>query len=423
MFPYGGDGYFITYNMNYHAQHGDGLQLSSMNYPHGEVIFMTDANGVLSLLVQKLRDWGFPTEHAAIGFMNVANYYLIPLCVLFLFLIFKQLKLPSWYALLGALFVGLLSPQLIRIVGGHYALGYPFLLPMVIYWLMRADLKISWYIGGGFVAFTLLLFGLNNFYLLLIGAGFCFLAGFIAFFWLPKMKELDLKSARRIAITMLLVGFLPLLAGFIINESLSTHDDRVRVPFGFMRHFELLPSLVWPEKSFLQDRVATQIGLRPAGGESTSYLGLVPLIVFLVVVFRAAKSRFSSWKITDQPYFNVAFVAGIIFLLLAAHFPFYGPLRELGNQLPVFPQFRAEQRLIWAFYYVFTILMVYKGFHYLKQLYRRESHGSTLAAAALGLGLVCSFLDVTHYLDRLNDEIFFPNHFTEARNQEMLDFA
>jgi len=88
MFPFGGDGYFITYNMNFHAQHGEGLQLNSMNYPFGEVIFMTDANGVLTTLVQQLRDWGLPTEHAAIGFMNVATYYLIPLCVLFLFLIF-----------------------------------------------------------------------------------------------------------------------------------------------------------------------------------------------------------------------------------------------------------------------------------------------------------------------------------------------
>ncbi|MEM6396934.1 MAG: hypothetical protein AAF741_11360 [Bacteroidota bacterium] len=423
MFPFGGDGYFITYNMNFHAQHGEGIQLNSMNHPYGEVIFMTDANGVISLIVQQLREWELPVEHMAMGFMNAANYYLIPLCVLFLFLIFRQLKLPGWYAMLSALFIGLLSPQLLRIVCGHYALGFPFLLPMVIYWVMRASNKRSWYVGGFFVGLTLLLFGLNNFYLLLIGAGFCFLIGLICFFRLHRseLTSLSRPLARRQSIVMMLVGFLPLLIGFIINESLSTHSDRVRVPFGFMRDFELLPSLVWAERSFILDHIASKAGLRPSGIESMSYLGMVPLIIFLVAVFRGIKGRFYRPSISKNPYFNIVFISGLIFLLLAAHFPFYGPLRELGNQLPVLPQFRAEQRLIWAFYFAFTILMMYKGYHYWHTL--NQKRNKLIPITVLGLGIALCAFDVNHYLDSLNNEIFFENHFSESRNEQMLQFA
>ncbi|MEL7376046.1 MAG: hypothetical protein AAFN65_03730, partial [Bacteroidota bacterium] len=154
-----------------------------------------------------------------------------------------------------------------------------------------------------------------------------------------------------------------------------------------------------------------------------SYLGMVPIIVFLILAFRAARGRFRSWKISDNPYFNLIFLGGLAFLLLAAHFPFYGPLRELGNQLPVFPQFRAEQRLIWAFYYAFTILMIYKAYGYLEVLAQKKKNGRSWAALALGVGVCLCTLDVENYLDSLNNEIFFPNHFSEAKNQEMVDFA
>ncbi|HMP32269.1 MAG TPA: hypothetical protein PKD85_21860, partial [Saprospiraceae bacterium] len=61
MMAFGGDALVLYYNTVYHACYGTGVQLQNMNYPFGELIFMTDAQASLSLVLMLFNKMGFST--------------------------------------------------------------------------------------------------------------------------------------------------------------------------------------------------------------------------------------------------------------------------------------------------------------------------------------------------------------------------
>ena len=428
--PFGGDGYFISYHMNYHTQHGVGLSLNSMNYPHGEVLLMTDAQAMISLVLNKLKNWGIPIEEYVVGVMNGFNFYLLPFCILLLYLIFVELKTPFWYAALAALLIGLLSPQINRIVVGHYGLGYPFLLPLLIYWMMRARRSRRWYglsilVGGG-----LIFFGFNNFYLLLMGGGFCIAGGLFLFLLKPDQLYATVREQyhfsffqkNRLPIIIFLVGFLPMLIGFILVKSLDQVEDRVKVPFGFLKDLDVIPSLVYPPNSFTFDTFAEALKLRGSALEAASYVGLVPIIILIVCLVRIIVKRKWNWQFTNHSIFNVVFYVGIAYLLLAMHFPFFGSWKDWGFELPVLPQFRAQRRFIWGFYYCFTILMTYWGYQFISEFLKVPSKRWAGIVIIL-LGVLVWGNDVRHYLMKNSTNIFFTNPYTGEKLDKIKDFV
>ncbi|MBK7009344.1 MAG: hypothetical protein IPH36_12320 [Saprospiraceae bacterium] len=70
MYAFGGDALTLYYNVAYHACYGNGSHLSSMAYPDGELIFLTDAQGSLALLLSGLRELGLPVCDYAVGIVN-----------------------------------------------------------------------------------------------------------------------------------------------------------------------------------------------------------------------------------------------------------------------------------------------------------------------------------------------------------------
>ena len=414
IFPFGGDGYYIAYHLNFHTSHGDGLLLNSMNYPEGELIFMTDAQAILSIVLNQLHNLGLPVAKYVVGIMNALNYYLIPLCTLFLFLIFKELKTSNWFALLAALFIGLLSPQINRIVIGHYGLGYPFLIPMVIYWILRAKETKSWYRLTIGVSLTVFIFGLNNLYLLLICGGLMMGSAVVLYF--ENAQEI---KNWRLSIISFLAGAIPLGFAFTLLKTLDQVEDRVKVPYGFLSNLDLLRATLFPPGSFVFKTLKASMKLKSGSLEGAAYLGIIPAFILLILFLRFLKNRKFSFKnIAPNPRFSYLFILSIGFLLFAMHFPFYGSIKEWVYKIPIIPQFRAQQRFIWVFYYCFTIMMAHWGYIFYNKMYTKQNG----KAKAIGLLIVGSLIwsnDVYHYLKYNAKGIFYKNPFTAKPAEQM----
>jgi hypothetical protein len=137
-----------------------------MNYPYGDRNDFTDNLPVLTNSVKfishhfvDLKPW----------FMGIWNYFLLSSLLLsgvFLYLIFRQLKLPLWYAVPITIGITLMSPQIAR-MDGHYGLAHPFLIPMIIYLLMCFENKPTLF-RSIIVAIGLLFCSFFHFYLFII---------------------------------------------------------------------------------------------------------------------------------------------------------------------------------------------------------------------------------------------------------------
>lgn len=106
-----------VYTTTYHVAYDDGMAIcNAMNYPYGEYYTFTGLHPLVAAPLQWLRDVGVQhTERAVLPLMNLLSLLSIVLCALFLFLMLRELNLPTWYAIIVSLLITLMSPQLQRI--------------------------------------------------------------------------------------------------------------------------------------------------------------------------------------------------------------------------------------------------------------------------------------------------------------------
>ncbi|MEM9824106.1 MAG: hypothetical protein AAF985_23675, partial [Bacteroidota bacterium] len=114
------DGYRSYMAALYHIKHDTSYgHYEGMNYPYGDRVDFTDnipliSNGIkfISQNIVDLSPW-------TIGIWNSFLLLSILLSGVFMYLIFRELELPLWYALLISVGISFLSPQLYRTYA-HY---------------------------------------------------------------------------------------------------------------------------------------------------------------------------------------------------------------------------------------------------------------------------------------------------------------
>ena len=143
MYAFGGDALTLYYNVAYHACYGSGTHLSSMAYPDGELIFLTDAQGSLGLLLTWLRKLGIPVCDYSVGIVNALGVWGYVLAAVFLYYLFLSIPMPIWRAALFGALVAAMAPHLHRLVG-HHGLAHTFLLPLTLLWLVRKFNLKNW---------------------------------------------------------------------------------------------------------------------------------------------------------------------------------------------------------------------------------------------------------------------------------------
>lgn len=90
MYTFGGDALTICYDIKYHVCHGSGTMFKGMNYPHGELIFLTDAQGALTMILQWINNLVNICDYV-VGIINFLNAFSVLIASAMMYYIFRIL--------------------------------------------------------------------------------------------------------------------------------------------------------------------------------------------------------------------------------------------------------------------------------------------------------------------------------------------
>jgi hypothetical protein len=345
MHAFGGDALAIYYNVAYHACHGSGLWLESMNYPHGELIFMTDAQGALSILISYLNLCEYST-----GIINGLNAWSIIITAILIFFLLQSLEINSFGAALFSPLIVLLSPPMLRMFS-HFGLAYPFLIPLAMLWFLRKT-KIPTFEKRDLVVLLIFLFfGFNNPYfsaqigLFLLGAG-----GII--FFLKKYQ----KSSFIIAGMAILILLIP----FLVLKFLDPVNDRIGLQWGYFYYYATLEGLIAPPDSIIDGilKYITGKGFQ-VKFEALMNLGIVVISISVLSVF------FNKTKIPKY-YLPLLISSTLLFIYASAILLMPFERIWIEDKMGFLLMFKAVGRLAWPIYFTLTVLAVYFLTHWTK---------------------------------------------------------
>lgn len=348
--------YFTTI---YHYKFDNTLfHFNGMNYPYGENIFFSSTHVPLVNMLKILSPILDVSEYL-IGIVNFVMLFSIILCTLFIYLIFKELDMPKYYSVFASVGIAFLSPQIHRLGG---TLSYEFGIPALIYFIikfhkdpsLRKSLLISFFIL--FMTLTYIYF--LGFFAIILA---CYWST-IAFIKKNKGANQFFYTAKHFFVQLLLPFFLFELIYFFTNNI----DDRTKYPYGFLVYKSALDGVFFPwgkPYAYLFEQLHQP---KYVEWEGQSYIGVIPLVVFLFVLLSFLKKLLTGkfnqlFWIDENLLLSILFWSGIAGLIYSFGFPFtlQHSLIEYAGALK---QMRAIGRFTWMFFYIINIITFYKLF-------------------------------------------------------------
>lgn len=393
-----GDGYKAYTVIQYHVKYDSTYShFQGMNYPYGEHVAPAATQPLLSNAIKWFSRTLFDISEYTVGILNFSLLLGLLLCALFLYLIFRRLATPVWYAVPVAILLTFMAPQFARMTA-HYGLAHPEVLPAVIYLLMRyyerPGLGRSLWVMAAVFAFSLIHF--YYFAILAFTISFFFLFYFLRNPRWRRLPALGLHYAVQIIIPLLVFSWW-------MNDGVS---DRTAFPWGFFNYLGIwegtFTSMLQPHYQWID---AHLIKIEETQYEGRAYVGLVGVLAaaFLLVSWVRHGFRRAPFRL-EGPYngfLQTLFYASLPVLLFSYGYPFAVPgLEHLLNYTGPLRQFRSVGRFAWLFYYVINII----AFVWLYQWGRTDRRRWALWAAALALLL----FEAWHYhrsLDLRLDDI------------------
>ena len=359
VYAFGGDAAILFYNMIYYGWYGSDLHLSHMNYPVGESLLMTDAQASVSLLLNWLDGLDFVHNHT-VGFIHGFHYICLGVAAIFAQKTLYNMGVVRWMAILGGLLIVIMSPQILR-VKAHYGLAYPVLFTSIIFTLVSFSkkLEVQKFEWRYLILFfgTILFFGLNNIYLLIIGGGVSFFFGVIHYLYRRDYRIIWFPGLASLAILMV----------FILIKMTDPGMERMIIQWGYEANKISLDGLFHPYTSLAGILIS-----RPGAGiESACNLGLVSsmiMFVFLLSMIKKSGRKFWSSFFQKESEMKILILSSIILLIYAM-----GALEILAEAIPAATMFKASGRFAWPFYYAISftgILVVYKFWNFLKDAHQ-----------------------------------------------------
>lgn len=406
MYAFGGDALTLYYNVAYHACYGSGTHLSSMAYPNGELIFLTDAQGSLSVLLSGLRELGLPVCDHAVGIVNAIGVWGYVLAAVLLYYLFLSIPMPAWRAALFGALTAAMAPHLHRLVG-HHGLAHTFLMPLAFLWLVRKfNLKKWEWRDLGFFA-VLLFFTFNNPY---TGFGLCMIILLTSAVTLFKLKKLN-NFFMRVG----LFGLAPIVLLFIYFKINDPYADRIGLQWGYFHYKASLEGLLAPPNSLFDKGLQLWLGK----GFSMDFEALMnlgfPVAVLLLIFagFRIFKKNLLDGFQYPEVLTPLCWAGFLMFLYASAiiFLPFPKDWVEgvLGSML----MFKASARIAWPFWYALVFLAMVLLENSLKKL-SFSGYIYTLV-----LVLFTWLTDYATYRKPMFSDTVHPNFFDANANQEI----
>jgi len=295
------------------------------------------------------------------------------------------LHLPTLYSSILSVCIAFLSPQLSRF-GGHFSLSYVFVIPLIIYLLIRfyrnSSITLTFIIGlVTFLAATTHLYFMAFYSLLLL------------FFWLSlifsEKKEFGKPKFYLPHIFLQLV--LPFLLLQIIFLFIDNVSDRTSSPWGYL-YYRAYPESIFlpvgkPYGKFL-DRI---MSFKHIDWEGYAYIGLVAVIGFFFILKHVFSNLFHGrykmiFSVTDNKLLNIFFWASFVGLLYSFGLPFILKLEFLIDYIGPLRQMRGIARFSWIFFYVMNIVSFYILWQWVK---KQKKHFFKYLMLIISLGFIC----------------------------------
>jgi len=348
----GGDATKNYYTYLYHSVYGKGIWFSGMHYPFGDNIIYADAQPFLSIPLSYLH----VTVQQALIVMHLAIATSYILAIVFSFRLLVHFGLDYFPALVFAILITILSPQVMRLQAGHYGLAYLCFIPMLFYWTAKYFNNSHWkyalyiFIAGLISGFLIpYFFAYTGIWIITYAVGY-----FI--FGKRSVKE-RIKHILPLALSLLFI-FLVLKCYLLFTDPIK---DRPEYPWGALQSRsvknDLFTSMHSPFWNYIKNK-------RPgyyisAGNEDGyAYIGITAIIVcsvsIILGIMAVVKKQKSSVIINNDKFSPIWLFICAVFLCLCLCIPFRWHI-EWFYDLPFFRQFRALGRFSWAFYYITTI--------------------------------------------------------------------
>jgi len=354
-FAAGGDGLKSTFGTVYHLKYDSTYwHTDAMNYPFGESIFFTGNQVVLTNTLKLIRDAGWDLSDYALGISNILILLSYVIASLFIYLIFRELDTDWWMAMGASVMIIMLSNQWERL-GGHYNLAYAYIIPVILYLLLRFY-RNPGYLVSGIFGIVVILFSAKQLYI----------TAFILILWVPYWIFLPLHDRDKFGKPVFLISHLMIqfIVPFLLfNLFTGMHDpglDRTAYPWGFypsrVRLETVFLPLGLPHWEFLDFNMGV-IRMK-------AYVGLLGSVVAVIILIRTVSGLYKkdlhrAFSVSGNPAWNILFWAGVLSLLVALGIPFSLRWERLLNYTGPFRQFRAIGRFVFPFYYVMTITSFY----------------------------------------------------------------
>ncbi|QJX47334.1 hypothetical protein HMJ29_10445 [Hymenobacter taeanensis] len=386
LFSSGGDGLKNNYTYLYHVLWGQGTHFKGMMYPYGDHVVYSDGQPLLSMLLAGWRQLGLPLPDSGLGFMNGLMLWAIPISGLLLYRILRANLVPAWPAVIGALLISFMSPQLERILG-HFGLSYGFLIPLYWYILINAfdstKARSGWllalYVAAGFLG------GLLHPYWVTMAALLALAYGLVALLQHNKASSYSKGLAVRVMVAGLLsVGVFQLF--MLLTDNIP---DRPASPWGFLFYRASFASIFYPVLEPLRGFWKTALKAEPSEiWEGWAYVGLIGLVALLLTVVRVVQ-----YLIRRRPGLilkpvlplplRIGLFAGILCALFGSGVPFIWGLADLLEYMKPLKQFRSIGRFAWVFYYTYTVYVVFYFNLLFRYLRNRRAGRFALSLAVL----------------------------------------
>jgi hypothetical protein len=385
-----GDGYKTYHAFLYHVDHDSTYShFEGMNYPYGEHVVPADTEPALSNAVKWLTALGVDLKEYALGILNFSMLVSLLLCALFLYLIFRRLQLPVWYAIAAAVALTFLAPQAHR-MGSHYGLARPEVMPMVFYGLLRME-ETRLYRHSIFIGLVTLIYSGIHFYF------FALIAFTVTAYFAFRLLILqNWKAWPTYLMHYLFQIIVPLLFFYFWMMHLDPVTDRSAAPWGFF-HYRAYPAGIFtspfePHWQWLNEQ---WLHIRSLDFEARSYIGLVAIfgLVSLLIYWLwhrwKTKEKRPAW-VEHKPherFLLFQLLAAVAVLIFSFGIPFIIPgLEGLVDLAGPVRQFRSIGRFAWGFYYAANIAVLAWLFYRLKDY-----------AWVLAFPLALLFFEAYHY--------------------------
>jgi hypothetical protein len=371
----------------YHAKFDSSFTwFQGMNYPYGEHLVFADGQPLLSNTVKVL---GLADQ--TVGTINLALILSLFPAAWLLFRILLRWKMNDWYAVIAAVAITMLSPQLLKF-NGHFALGYTFAVPLIwhlaLRWWERPSVQRSLHL----TAAVFLLGWLHPYYVMISAI---FLTAFWLFYTLLEWKRLPLLQK---GLHFGLQVILPVLLFFLALKLTDPVTDRPSNPYGFDEYYATWRTVFFPYAIVWLEKIVR--GFQTEGEqnwEGIAYVGLIGglsfvgfwisgIVRFFKGLFRGGlrlqglrgKMRQGHFigGVEDDRLRNmitVSVLAGLVVGIFSCGFPFAIKPELMTDIFPPIKQFRSLGRFSWAFYYVwmtFSFFLLWQVYQWLvrKQL-------------------------------------------------------